>query len=127
MIFGVGVDVVELSRIERVTVRYGNRFAQRILSEQEWAEYLSGAHSPRFLAKRFAAKEAFAKALGSGLREPVTLRRISVCHDRLGKPGFRFDELLQRYLAECGVDAQHLSISDERSLIVAFVVLESSN
>jgi len=78
----------------------------------------------RFLAKRFAAKEALAKAVGSGLRHPVNLPRITITHDGLGKPVFLFDELLRTYLAQAGVAAHHLSISDERTVVVAFVVLE---
>jgi holo-[acyl-carrier protein] synthase len=125
MIFGIGTDIVEFSRIEKLFARYGERFARRVLSEREWTEFQANANQPRFLAKRFAAKEAFAKAAGSGLREPVSLRRIVITHDGLGKPELQFDETLRNYLAQLGITAHHLSISDERSVIVAFVVLET--
>jgi holo-[acyl-carrier protein] synthase len=126
VIFGIGTDIVEYARIEAMWVRYGARFAERVLSERELPSFKSSPHSARFLAKRFAAKEAFAKAVGSGLRDPVSLRRISVTHDGLGKPVLQFDEVLRAHLAQLGISGHHLSISDERSTIVAFVVLETN-
>ncbi len=126
MIFGIGTDIVEFSRIEAMWQRHGQRLAERLLSEQELVEFHSQANPARFLAKRFAAKEALAKAAGSGLRHPVSLHRISVTHDGLGKPVLQFDALLRNYLAQSGVTGHHLSISDERNTIVAFVVLETN-
>ena len=126
MIFGIGTDIVEYARIEALWARYGVRFAERVLSERELPEFQTQANKARFLAKRFAAKEAFAKAAGSGLRHPVGLHRISVTHDGLGKPVLQFDEVLRIYLAQMGINGHHLSISDERDMIVAFVVLESN-
>lgn len=125
MIFGIGTDIVEYARIEAMWQRHGIRLAQRLLSVAELPEYQLHAQPARFLAKRFAAKEAFAKAAGSGLRHPVSLSRISVAHDGLGKPVLQFDATLRNYLAQLGVSAHHLSISDERNMIVAFVVLET--
>ena len=124
MIFGIGTDIVEYARIEKMFARYGQRLAEKLLSENELAEFKAHANQARFLAKRFAAKEAFAKAVGSGLREPVSLRRIGVTHDGLGKPVLQFDETLRKYLAQLGINGHHVSISDERDFIVAFVVLE---
>lgn len=126
MIFGIGTDIVEYSRIEAMWARYGVRFAGRLLSEREMPEFQAHPHQARFLAKRFAAKEALAKAVGSGLRHPVSLQRISVTHDGLGKPVLQFDEELRTYLAQLGINGHHLSISDERDMIVAFVVLETN-
>jgi len=126
MIFGIGTDIVEFSRIEVMWQRHGQRLAERLLSEQELVEFHSQSNPARFLAKRFAAKEAFAKAAGSGFRHPVSLHRISVIHDGLGKPVLQFDALLRNYLAQSGVTGHHLSISDERNTIVAFVVLETN-
>ncbi|MCX7192216.1 MAG: holo-ACP synthase [Proteobacteria bacterium] len=125
MIFGIGTDIVEYARIEAMWQRHGQRLAERLLSEHELPEFQAHAHSARFLAKRFAAKEAFAKAVGSGLRHPVSLRRISITHDGLGKPVLQFDTVLRSYLAQIGISGHHLSISDERNTIVAFVVLET--
>jgi holo-[acyl-carrier protein] synthase len=125
MIFGIGTDIVEYARIELMWQRHGQRLAERMLSETELPEFSAHAHPARFLAKRFAAKEAFAKAVGCGLRHPVSLSRISVTHDNLGKPVLQFDAVLRTWLAQLGISAHHLSISDERHTIVAFVVLES--
>jgi holo-[acyl-carrier protein] synthase len=97
-----------------------------LLSSHELSDYHASPNAARFLAKRFAAKEAFAKAVGSGLRGPVSLRRISVTHDGLGKPVLQFDEVLRSHLAQLGISGHHLSVSDESRMIVAFVVLESN-
>ena len=126
MIFGIGTDIVEYARIESMHARYGDRFAERVLSRRELSDYQASSDAARFLAKRFAAKEAFAKAVGSGLRDPVSLRRISVTHDGLGKPVLLFDEILRSHLAQLGISGHHLSVSDERNMIVAFVVLETN-
>ncbi|MGA7595336.1 MAG: holo-ACP synthase [Gallionella sp.] len=125
MIYGIGTDLVELARIEILYARYGERLAGRILTEDELPEFRDNADPARFIAKRFAAKEAFAKAVGSGLRAPVSLHRIGVTHDHLGKPELKLDEVLRGHLAGFGITAHHLSLSDERNMIVAFVVLES--
>jgi holo-[acyl-carrier protein] synthase len=125
VIFGIGTDIVDHARIETMWERYGDRFAERVLSERESPDYLASSNASLFLAKRFAAKEAFAKAVGSGLRDPVSLRRISITHDGLGKPVLEFDEVLRTHLARLGISGHHLSISDERNFIVAFVVLET--
>ncbi|MDH4233510.1 MAG: holo-ACP synthase [Gallionella sp.] len=125
MIYGIGTDIVKYARIEKMFARHGARFAERVLSERELPEYQSAANPARLLAKRFAAKEALAKAVGSGLREPVSLRRICITHDGLGKPVLQFDETLRKHLAQLGIGGHHLSISDEHDMIVAFVVLET--
>ena len=124
MIFGIGTDIVEYARIAAVYARHGERFAQRVLSQTELPELHGHAYPARLLAKRFAAKEAFAKAVGSGLRHPVSLHSISIVHDTLGKPKLRFDTPLHDHLIRLGVSGHHLSISDERGMVVAFVVLE---
>ncbi len=124
MILGIGTDIVNVARIEEACARHGAAFAARILSAQELAEYGTQVHSARFLSKRFAAKEALAKATGHGLRAPVSLQRITVSHDELGKPVFLFDAELSAYLSRLGVVAHHLSLSDERDTAVAFVILE---
>lgn len=125
MIFGIGTDIVEVSRIERSFNRYGEAFAQRILAAEEWPAFERSAIKARVLAKRFAAKEAFAKALGTGLRAPATFRNISVTHDDLGRPVLNCKPALQALLDQRGIRHRHLSISDEKELAVAFVVLET--
>ena len=125
MIFGIGTDIVEVSRIEDSLTRFGNSFAERILNEAEWQSYMQSNTPARFLAKRFAAKEAFAKALGTGVRAPATLPAIAVMHDELGKPAFAYSDELAALLREKRLSA-HLSISDERDYAVAFVILEQT-
>ncbi|MFM9912245.1 MAG: holo-ACP synthase [Methylophilaceae bacterium] len=125
MIYGIGTDIVEVSRIEQALSRHGAAFAKRILTETEFAEFLQSHTQARFLAKRFAAKEAFAKALGTGVRAPATMQNIGISHDALGKPVFVLAPVLQTLVAEKNINQQHVSISDEKALAVAFVVLET--
>ena len=125
MIFGIGTDVVEVSRIHESIEKFGDTFARRILSDSEFESYLQSSTQSRFLAKRFAAKEAFAKALGTGFRSPVRFQNIIVGHDDLGKPILKFDKELQDYLKQKNISSQHISISDEKNIATAFVVLET--
>lgn len=125
MIYGIGTDIVAVARMREALARHGERFAQRLLHPDEFVAY-AAAHEPeRFLAKRFAAKEAFAKALGTGLRPPATLSAIGVSHDPLGKPFYVLGAALAERIAELGLSAQ-LSISDERDTVVAFAILEKT-
>ncbi len=126
MIRGVGVDMARVSRLHRGWARYGERFARRILGPAELAAFSArpGADPARTLAKRFAAKEAAAKALGTGFRDGLWLTHIQVSHDPLGRPGLEFSGPARGVAARAGVRASHLSISDEGDLAVAFVVLE---
>lgn len=124
MIYGIGTDIVEIGRVSELLQRFGDRFAARILSEDEWAEYKANPSPVHFIAKRFAAKEAFSKAAGTGLRYPVSFGMIAIVKDGLGKPGFRFYEELEAFMKERGISSSHLSISDEKSIACAFVVLE---
>ena len=124
MIYGIGTDIVDPSRIAHSLKRYGDRFAKRILAEAEWLDYKKSAKKERFIANRFAAKEAFSKAMGTGLRHPVALHYIEVAHDALGKPYFKFHSELKQMIKNEGVTNHHLSISDEINLVCAFVVLE---
>ena len=125
MIFGIGTDVVEVARIEASIAQFGDDFAKRILAESELKSYQESQIKPRFLAKRFAAKEAFSKALGTGLRAPATFQNIAVSHDDLGKPILVLAAELQEFLATKNIQKTHISISDEKNLAAAFVVLES--
>jgi holo-[acyl-carrier protein] synthase len=125
MIFGIGTDIVEVARIEASITQFGDDFAKRILAESEMPSYLQSQIKPRFLAKRFAAKEAFSKALGTGLRAPATFQNIAVSHDDLGKPILLLAPELQSFLSDKNIFKTHVSISDEKNLAAAFVVLES--
>lgn len=125
MIFGIGTDIVEVARIEASLQQFGDDFARRILADSEWTSYQASAIKPRFLSKRFAAKEAFSKALGTGLRAPATFQNIAVSHDDLGKPILQLAPALLTLLQSKNIRHTHLSISDEKNLAAAFVVLES--
>jgi holo-[acyl-carrier protein] synthase len=124
MIVGVGIDIVDISRIERLLEAYGDQFARRVLAAPELAVFAASARPVWFIANRFAAKEAFSKALGTGLRYPVTLHAISVTNDSAGKPEFGFHGPLPSYLASRGVARHHLGLSHEKGMACAVVVLE---
>ena len=126
MIYGIGTDIVEVARIEASISQFGDDFARRVLAQSELASYQASQIKARFLAKRFAAKEAFAKALGTGLRAPATFQNIAVSHDDLGKPILVLAAELQAFLIAKNILQTHISISDEKNLAAAFVVLESN-
>jgi len=122
VIHGIGTDIAAVARLRGLWERHGERALERLLAPRERDDFARAADKGRFLAKRFAAKEAFAKAFGSGLRPPALLPAIAVIHDELGKPAFAYDAALT---AAAGHLTAHLSISDEAEYAVAFVVLES--
>jgi len=123
MIFGVGTDIVAVARLGKLYERHGKRAVDKLLAPAERADFARAKDPGRFLAKRFAAKEALGKALGIGVAAPAMLGNIAVVHDQLGKPAFAYAPALASYLAERGLTA-HLSISDEQDFALAFVVLE---
>jgi holo-[acyl-carrier protein] synthase len=123
MIAGVGTDIVAVARLAKLYERHGKRALDKLLAPAERPDFAKAKDPARFLAKRFAAKEAFGKALGIGVIAPATLPNIAIVHNALGKPAFDYAPELAAYMAERGVLA-HLSISDERDFAVAFVVLE---
>lgn len=125
MIFGIGTDIVRSQRMADNLDQHGERFASRILTDVEMAAFRDSARQPQFLAKRFAAKEAAAKALGTGFRDGLSLRDIGVSNDALGKPVLVFSERAQQTLKNQGVGASHLSLSDESEYAIAYVVLET--
>ena len=123
MIYGIGTDLVTISRIAAMYERHGERALEKLLAENERAGCRTDPHPARYLAKRFAAKEALGKALGTGVREPVLLPNIGIVHDELGKPGFTFSPELADYLSQRGLIA-HLSLTDEGDSAQAFVIVE---
>lgn len=127
MIYGIGTDLVEPGRVARLLARYGERFARRVLAPEELDAWRASIQPAQFLAKRFAAKEAFAKAMGTGLRDPVTLHAIRIEKDALGKPALAFGAELAAHLARQGIAGHHLSLSDEASMACAFVILERNS
>jgi holo-[acyl-carrier protein] synthase len=124
LIYGIGIDVIEPHRVARLLEKFGERFARRVLTEREWAGYEKTKKPVYFVANRFSAKEAFSKAMGTGFRYPVTLQCISVVQNRLGKPSLAFHPNLEALMAREGITGHHLTISDEKSLACACVVLE---
>jgi len=126
LIHGVGTDLLDADRIRSGLARFGEHYADRILAPAEHAGYFSSRDPARFLAKCFAVKEAFAKATGTGLRAPVSLRNIAVLRDALGKPHIECAPELAAWLVARGITSHHASLSDEGDLVLAFVVLEQS-
>lgn len=124
MIVGVGVDMVRISRVARLCDRYGPRFLGRVLTPAERELCARRRRPETFVAGRFAAKEALSKALGTGLRSPVTFGRVSVLKAASGRPFFEFAEDLGRHLDGRGVGAAHVSLSDEGDWSFATVVLD---
>jgi holo-[acyl-carrier protein] synthase len=124
MIVGIGVDIVEHERIARIHDRYHDKFAMRILDRLEMNDYRQAPSPVRFLAKRFAAKEAASKALGTGFSSGITLNAICVRHDDKGKPVLELSGTAAAYADKLGATALWLSISDEEKNSVAMVILE---
>lgn len=125
MIYGVGTDIVAVARLRGMWERHGDKALEKLLAPQEIKEFATAADKGRFLAKRFAAKEAFSKALGTGVRPPATLPAIAVTHDELGKPVLDYAPKLAALMQEKKLKA-HLSISDEADYAVAYVILEQA-
>ncbi len=126
MIHGIGTDIIAVKRMDDIHARHGGRLPARLLAPGELAEYAVARDKARFLAKRFAAKEALGKALGTGMRAPVTLAAIAIVHDGLGRPGFELSPELAAWMRARGAARAHLSLSDEQEYIVAFVVVEQA-
>lgn len=124
-ILGIGTDIVEIARIEGAISRSADRFAKRILSPDEWAQYQVHQQPARFLAKRFAVKEAAAKALGTGIRNGLAFNQFEVSNDPLGKPLLHFREQAGNMARDLGVRSIHVTLADERHYACATVILES--
>lgn len=132
MIYGIGTDILAIKRIEILYKKYGDALPRRILSRIEELEFQNAFAQPnspdavRFLAKRFAAKEAFAKAMGTGVSAPVSLHNINITHLPSGKPEFVCENELAAWLAEQKIVKIHLSLSDEKNYVTAMVVAETA-
>lgn len=123
-IVGIGADLVDTQRIRTIWARHGQRFVERILTLEERSDW-SGTEAG-FLARRFAVKEAAAKALGSGFAEGVTFHNMGLSHDPRGRPELCFTGAAWRRSNALGVTTIHVTVSDEKTMALAFVVLESS-
>jgi len=124
MIAGIGTDLVAIERIAGLWSRHGERFCRHILSARERDEVDGVRDVPRWLAKRWAAKEAFGKAAGTGMRAPIKWTGITIVHDSLGRPDLVFAPFIQAWLHRRGIDRCLLTLSDEQAFACAFVILE---
>jgi len=128
VIYGIGTDIIQISRIEDALARHGDRFAEKVLGPQELEKYRHrkakvAVRGLRFLATRFAAKEAFSKAIGLGLRMPMTWRALQTLNDPSGKPVVVASGALQEFMEQNKLSAQ-VSITDEADYAIAFVIVE---
>lgn len=123
MIFGIGTDIVRVARMQKNIERYGEKFAERILTLAELDDYRRETRKAHFLAKRFAAKEAAAKAMGTGFRDGLMLHHIGVTHDGAGKPQLAFTEQAAEFVQANGITSVHVSLADEEDHAVAFVTM----
>ena len=124
MIYGVGTDLIEIQRIDRALKRFGERFARRILCEPELRRFRAHRQPAAYLAKRFAAKEAFTKALGTGIHAPANWHGVWVKNLPSGKPVLEFSDSLSTLLKQRKILHSHLSLTDERGIAMATVILE---
>lgn len=124
MIFGVGSDIVELPRVVASWDRFGERFAQRILTPFELAAFADARDKPRFLARRFAAKEAMAKALGTGFAHGISPRQLGIVPDAWGKPQVALEPHAAAIAERLGAGRGFVSIADESEVVIAFAVFE---
>ncbi len=123
MIFGIGTDIVRVARMQQSLEKHGERFARRILTEHELMGYQQANKPANYLAKRFAAKEATAKAMGTGFRNGLSLKHINIGHDEQGKPLLEFNGRAAEFMNEEGIREAHISLADEQEYAVAFVTL----
>ena len=124
MIYGVGTDLIEVKRIEKALRRFGDRFARRILCEPELKRFRAHKQPVAYLAKRFAAKEAFTRALGTGIHAPANWHGVWVVNLKSGKPVLEFSSPLKKLLLERKIHNSHLSLTDEKEIAAATVILE---
>ena len=124
MIFGVGTDIVELSRIEETWKRFGDRFVERLLMPEERVLFERTRQPVRFLAMRFAGKEAAVKAMGTGFRHGMWIRDVGVLNNDWGRPYLIFSERGRATCGRLGIGEGHVSLTDDAGLVVAFAVLE---
>jgi holo-[acyl-carrier protein] synthase len=124
MIFGVGTDVIQIDRVAASLERFGERFVHRLLMPDELAQYGRTKRQVRFLAMRFAAKEAIVKAMGTGFAHGVWIRDVGVVQNTWGKPEVVFSERGLVKCRELGIGHGHVSLTDDAGLVMAFAVLE---
>jgi holo-[acyl-carrier protein] synthase len=123
MIFGIGTDILQSSRVDRIWHRFGDHFARRLLMEEEYSLFERSRRPVRFLAMRFAAKEAIVKAMGTGFANGIWVRDVGMLPNALGQPQVVYSARGRRVCDKLGVGDGYLSLSDEAGLVVAVAVL----
>ena len=127
MIFGIGTDIVEMSRMEATWERFGEHFARRILMEEEMELFKQTNQPARFLAMRFAGKEATVKAMGTGFAHGVWLRDVGITRNDWGRPLVIWSERGQKVCEDLGIGGGHVSLTDDAGLVMAFAVVEAAD
>ncbi len=127
MIFGVGTDIVEMSRMQGTWERFGEHFANRILMDEEMLLFRKTKNPARFLAMRFAGKEATVKAMGTGFAHGVWLRDVGITSNEWGRPLIIWSERGQKVCRELGIGKGHVSLTDDAGLVMAFAVVETAD
>lgn len=123
MIFGIGTDICELARVQQTYDRFGEHFVRRLLMDEERESFERSKWPVRFLAMRFAAKEAAVKAMGTGFAHGMWIRDVGVLSNDWGRPGLIWSERGRRVCEQLGIGDGHVSLTDDAGLIVAFAVV----
>ena len=123
MIFGIGIDVLQVDRVERVYQKHGERFIKHLLLPEERAQFGLTARPVRFLAMRFAAKEAIVKGMGTGFSHGVWIRDVGVVQNSWGKPEVVSSERGAKVRGGLGIGEGHVTLTDEAGLVVAVAIL----
>lgn len=126
MIKGIGTDIAEISRIESALSRFSDKFAQRILTDSEFAKFKQHPQQAQYLAKRFSAKEAASKALGLGIAGGITFKDFEISNDQFGAPKLILKNKALEVSQQKGVNQIDISLSDEKHYALAFVVLSGT-
>lgn len=124
MIVGIGIDVVQIIRIERLIKKWGSKFTKRVFSQNEIKYSETHLKSEQHFAANFAVKESFVKALGTGFKSDLRIRDIEVLRDKAGKPYINLFGKAKQKIAELGVNRIHTSISHDGEYSIALVILE---
>ena len=126
MIFGIGVDVLEAARVKKLFDKYGEHFVERLLLPGERAQFERTKRKERFLAMRFAAKEAIVKAMGTGFAHGMWIRDVGVVQNEWGRPDVVYSERGEKMRRKLGIGGGYITLTDEAGLIVAVCVLEAA-
>ena len=123
MIKGVGTDLIKIARIEQALEKHGDRFASRILTPNEIQLFKAAPNGVRYLAKRFALKEAIVKALGTGVAKGVGWQDMNITNNEAGQPFAELSGMAQTVMANLGASCLSVSLSDEQDYVLAFAIL----